>query len=172
MKNYTFGLNDKGIYGDAFEKAIKEALRLANADIVSPKGKPDFRYNRKCYDAKQNGTVIQYAGESGYVKGSSRVIYAPYIAYNIESRTADTITISVDLCNTEFFVLDRDDFIAFLLATKGATKRNESRGDVNIQTVYNYTKRAKHGRLYDKITAWAYENALDDPIIDAILENA
>lgn len=172
MKSYTFGLNDKGIYGDAFEMAVKAALALADADTVSPKGKPDFRYNRKCYDAKQNGTVIQYAGESGYVKGSSRVIYAPYIAYTVEERTAETITISVDLANTEFFVLDRDAFIKFLLATKGATKRNASRGDVNIQTVYNYTKRANHGKLYDKLTAWAYENALDDPIIDAILANA
>lgn len=172
MKTYTFNKTDRGIYGDAFEMAIKNALGVKDADRVSPKGKPDFRFNRKCYDAKQNATCIQYAGESGYIKGSSRVIYAPYIAYTVEEETALTISISVDLANTEFFVLERDAFVEFLLATKGAAKRNESRGDINIQTVYNYTKRANHGKLYDKLTAWAYENALDDPIIDAILENA
>lgn len=172
MKSYTFNIDDKGFLGKAYEMATKFAVDIADADTVSPKGKPDFRFNRKCYDVKQNGTVIQYANESGYIKGSSRVIYAPYIAYTVEERTAETITVSVDLANTEFFVLDRDAFVKFLLTTKGATKRNAKRGNINIQTVYNYTKREKHGNLYDKITAWAYENALDDPIIDVILANA
>lgn len=172
MKQYTFNKTDKGIYGKAFEMAIKDALNAKDADRVSAQGKTDFRYCRKCYDAKQNATVLQYAPNTAYVSGSSRVIYATHIAHTIVNETADTITIEVDLTNTDMFVVDRNAFIAFLLSLKGAVKYNKERGQVNIQTVYNYKKNAYHGRLGRVLESWLYENDLGDDIIGAILENA
>ena len=170
MKTYTFDKTDSGIYGKAFEMAIKDALKRKNADKVSPCGTADFRYNRHNYDTKQNGSVVRYNPSSQYIKGSSRVIYATHISYTVVAETAETITISIDLANTDMYVLDRYDFIEFLLSINGV-KVNASRGTANIQTSYNYKKDAYHGRLGHKIEEWAYENENDDDdIIGAILE--
>lgn len=169
MKQYTFKKIDKGIYGKAFEMAIKDALNRKNADSVSPCGTADFRWNSKNYDAKQNGSCVRYTNGGRYIKGSSRVVYATHIAYTITGETADEISLTVDLANTDMFVLDRKDFIEFLLSI-GAVKVNTARGQANIQTSYNYKKDAYHGRLGHKIEEWAYENEIDDDIIGAILE--
>ena len=169
MKQYTFNKTDSGIIGKAFEKAIKDVLRCKYPDRVSPQGETDFRYMRKCYDVKQNGTCLQYSGYNTMIKGSSRVIYATHVAYAVTAETDTTITIVVDLASTEMFCVDRDDFVRFLLDA-GLVKYNESRGTVNIQTCYNYTKNAYHGRTGKKIEEWCYENENDeDDIIGAIL---
>lgn len=166
---YYFKKTDSGIVGKAFEMAIKKALNLPNADEVSPAGKPDFRYNRKCYDCKQNGTVVKYDQHTGYIFGSSRVIYATHVAHTL-TIDGDIATIEIDLGNTEMFVVDRNAFVDFLL-TNGLTKGNVSRGTVNIQTGYNYTKDAYHGRTGRKIEAWCYDNDIGDDIIGEILAN-
>lgn len=168
---YTFNKTDSGIQGKAFEMAIKSALNRKNAGRVSPCGVADFRYNSKNYDTKQNGTVLRYSEFSGYIKGSGRVIYATHIAYTIANEDEEKITISVDLANTEMFVVDRKEFVEFLLEN-GYAKENASRGTVNIQTCYNYKKDAYHGRVGRYIEAWARENMLDDDILADILEGA
>ncbi len=171
MKSYTFDKTDSGIYGKAFEMAVKDALCRKNADKVSPCGSADFRYNSHNYDTKQNGSVVKYNPSSRYIKGSSRVIYATHVAYTITAETEATISLAIDLANTDMFVLDRNDFIKFLLSVNGV-KVNASRGTANIQTSYNYKKDAYHGRLGHKIEAWAYENENDDDdIIGTILES-
>jgi hypothetical protein len=168
MKNYTFNKTDSGYLGKAFEMAIKDTLKRKNADRVSPCGTADFRFNHRNYDSKQNGSVLRYAESSQYIKGSSRVIYATHIAYNIVSETAETISITIDLGNTDLFVFDRYEFIEFLDSI-GCIKRNASRGTVNIQTVYNYKKDAYHGRKGKLIEEWGYDHDLDDDIIGEIL---
>lgn len=170
--NCTFNKLDKGFIPKALEITIKTALDRSNADRISPQGKTDFRWRNACYEVKQNGGCIQYNPNARYMSGSSRVIYATHVAYSVVAEDEETITISVDLGNTDLYVLDRDEFVEFLLNTKGATKYNKERGQVNIQTVYNYKKGAYHGKLGKVIEAWAYEHDLGDDIIGEILANA
>lgn len=166
---YKFNKTDSGIQGKAFEMAIKEALHRKNAHRVSPCGSSDFRYNSFNYEVKQNGTCLQYHEGERMIKGSNRVIYATHIAYIIVEETEEEIAIEVDLLNTEMFILDRSEFIGFLLEN-GMVKVNESRGTVNIQTCYNYKKDAYHGRTGKRIEEWAKENEIDDDIISLIYD--
>lgn len=170
MKIYTFNKTDSGIQGKAFEMAIKEALKRKNANSVSPCGCADFRYNHKNYDAKQNGTVIKYSSHKQYVKGSNRVVYATHIDYTVVSETAETISITVDLANTQMFVLDKAEFVAYL-ASVNKIKLNDSRGTANVQTAYNYKKDNYHGKWGKVFEQWAFEHELDDDIIGDILAN-
>lgn len=167
---YTFNRTDKGYIGKAFEMAVKEALNRRNADRVSAQGVTDFRYG-KYYDVKQNGTVLQYHPGERMIKGSSRVIYATHVAYTVEAETAETISISIDLGNTDMYCLDRADFLGFLLTEKGYCKVNEIRGELNIQTMWNYKKNAWHGAKGKRLEAWMDANRLmDDSIVEDILD--
>ena len=170
MKNYTFNKTDSGILGKACEMAIKDALNRKNADKVSPCGQTDFRFNRKCYEVKQNGSCVKYGNATTYIKGSNRVIYATHIAHTIVNENDNFVTVAVDLAKTEMFVLDRTEFIAFLESVNGI-KINASRGTANIQTCYNYKKDAYHGRLGHKIEEWASENELEDDILGIIWDS-
>lgn len=169
-KVYTFDKKDSGIQGKAFEMVIKDALKRRNADKVSPCGSADFRYKNKNYDSKQNGTVIKYSSHKQYVKGSNRVIYATHIDYTVEVETAETISISVDLANTQMFVLDRVEFVEYL-ASVNKIKLNNSRGTANIQTAYNYKKDNYHGKWGKRFEEWAFDHEIDDDIIGDILAN-
>ena len=169
-KIYTFDKKDSGIQGKAFEMAIKDALKRRNADKVSPCGSADFRYKSKNYDAKQNGTVIKYSSHKQYVKGSSRVVYATHIDYSVVNETADTISITVDLANTQMFVLDKVEFVEYLQSVN-KIKFNTSRGTANIQTAYNYKKDNYHGKWGKVFEEWAFDHEIDDDIIGDILEN-
>lgn len=168
MKQYTFNKTDSGIIGKAFEMAIKDALKRRNADSISPCGSADFRFNRHNYDTKQNGSVIRYQPKSQYIKGSNRVIYSTHVSYTTISETATTVTIEIDLSDTTMFVLDRKEFVQFLL-DNGYAKQNATRGTVNVQTCYNYKKDAYHGRTGKRIEEWAREHEIDDDIIGYIL---
>lgn len=168
--SYTFKKSDSGIIGKAFEMSIKEALNRSNAGKVSPCGQADFRFNHKNYDTKQNGSCIQYTEGGRYIKGSNRVLYASHVAYRVTEETLDLVTIEVDLFATEIFVLDRKEFLDFLLSS-GLAKRNASRGTVNIQTGYNYKLDSYHGRAGKKIEAWAREHELNDDIVTIVYDN-
>lgn len=167
MKIYTFDKTDCGIFGKAFEMAIKDALNRKNADKVSPCGKADFRYNHKNYDTKQNGSCIRYAESAHYIVGSNRVIYATHIAYQCVGETDTHISISVDLAATDMYVVDKQEFVQFLLEINGV-KLNASRGTANIQTCYNYKRNAYHGKKGKLIEAWAKDHELEDDILGII----
>lgn len=169
MTTYTFNKTDNGYLGKAFEMAIKDALKRKNADRVSPCGSADFRYDHKNYEVKQNGSCLCYNGQGKYIKGSNRVIYATHISHSIIAETETTITVEIDLYDTQMFCLDRTMFVEFLDSI-GCIKFNSSRGTANIQTVYNYKKDAYHGRKGKAIEAWAIDNEIDDDIIDKIFE--
>lgn len=171
MFTSTFKKKNSGIYGDAFEMAVKYALKRKDYGWLSPTGRCDFKYG-KCYDTKQNGSPILYSEHyKTYIKGSSRVIYATHIAYEIVEETEETITIFVDLGKTDMWVVDRKDFLNYLLTTPGMAKLNSSRGQVNIQTLYNYKRNAYHGKKGREMEAWLDENKLeDDTIIEDILD--
>lgn len=168
---YTFNKTDSGIQGKAFEMAVKDALKRKNANRVSPCGSSDFRYNAKNYEVKQNGTCLQYHEGEQYIKGANRVIYATHIAYTVTAETEESLTIEVDLLNTEMFILDRSEFVKYLIA-EGMVKVNASRGTVNIQTCYNYKKDAYHGCTGRRIEKWARANEIDDDIVSLIYDGA
>lgn len=161
-----------GIYGDALEMTIKTCLNRRNSNRVSPAGRTDFRRGKN-YDVKQNASPIRYGELSkGYISGSSRVIYATHVAYKITAETDETVTIAIDLGNTDMWVVDKYDFVHFLLTTKGMVKDNPSRQQLNIQTIFNYKKGAYHGKKWQQLTAWLDENRLfDDTIIEDILDS-
>ena len=169
-KIYTFEKRDSGYLGKAFEMAIKDALNRRNAVSVSPCGSADFRYRNHNYDAKQNGSVIKYRSHKQYIKGSNRVVYATHIDYTVVNETADTISITVDLANTQMFVLDKAEFVAYL-ASVNKIKLNNSRGTANVQTAYNYKKDNYHGKWGKIFEEWAFDHELDDDIIGDILAN-
>lgn len=168
MTTYKFNIKDSGIYGKAFEMAIKKALKRKESFRVSPCGMCDLKYKHKNYDVKQNGTVLKYNLSSRYIKGSNRVIYASHIACTTVIE-GDTISVTVDLANTDMYVVDRNEFVKFLL-DNGLTKGNTSRGTINIQSGWNYSKDNWHGRVGKKIEEWAFENDIGDDIIGDILE--
>ena len=164
-----FNKEDDGKIGKAFECALKTILERKNADKVSPAGKTDFIYNRKYYEVKQNGGVAKYDAAKGAFKGSKRIIYATHICNTIIDNGNGTVTVCLDLEQTEFFVLDRDTFTAYLESTN-SIKVNASRGTENIQTMWNYTKNAYHGARGKKLEAWARQNGLDDDILDILFD--
>lgn len=161
-KYYVFEKTDKGVIGKAFEMAIKSALNRPNADTVSPAGKPDFRYSRKCYDVKQNSSVIKYdMNDKTYIKGSKRVIYATHVVCDVINE-GDSVKVSVDLQNTKMYLLDRNEFVDFLLTTGGMVRVNAKRNTVSIQTVYNYAKQAYHGHKGMVIEQWCEDHEIMD----------
>lgn len=170
MLYYRMKKNDCGNFGKPFEMAIKNALNRKNANTVSPCGTSDFRYKGKNYDVKQNGSVIRYNESSRYIKGSSRVIYATHVAYNVidDADDIEYIYVHIDLSNTDMYVLDRNEFVKFLI-DNGLIKQNKSRGTVNVQSGFNYKKNAFHGRTARKIEEWAFEHDLGDDVIGDIL---
>jgi hypothetical protein len=161
MKHSTTAkIIDSKIYGQALEEGTKYALERKNAEGLSPAGVCDFVYHHKHYDVKQNGSPIKY-GDNAFIKGSSRVIYASHIVYKVINQDAENITIQVDFDATEFFILDKVAFVEFLLSN-GYAKRNDSRHQINIQTVYNYKKGAYHGSKGKAIEAWAKAHEVED----------
>lgn len=165
----TFDAHDDGYVGKAFEYALKAILERKNANRISPAGRTDFIYNSNYYEVKTNGGVAKYSEYDGFFRGSRRIIYATHVANTVVDNGNGSITVTIDLESTEFFVLDRKKFIDYLKATNGI-KFNESRGTYNIQTMYNYTKDAYHGARGKKLEAWARQNGLEDNILDVLFD--
>lgn len=169
MYKKIFNQDDDGCIGRAFECALKAVLKRKNADKVAPAGSCDFTFNRKHYEVKQNGGVAKYDINKKAFAGSNRIIYATHIANTVVNNGDGTITVYIDLEKTEFFVLDRKTFYNYLIDTNGL-KVNASRGTVNIQTMYNYSKNAYHGARGKKLEEWARKNVLDDDIINVLFD--
>lgn len=177
MKTYFFEKDKHGkipslAFGTALEEICKFCLDRKNADTLSPAGRADFRLVKN-YDVKQNGSPIKYATSKNgqYIHGSSRVIYATHVAYEVVRETAEGFEIFIDLANTDLWVVDRKDFVTYLLSEKGMVRDNPTRQQLNIQTIWNYSKNAYHGAKYKRLEAWLDENQLvDDSVVEDILE--
>ena len=177
MKTFIFNKDSKGnipsnIYGDGLESCCKFCLGKKNAEERSAAGRSDFRHGKN-YDVKQNGSPIQYASikSKTYIHGSSRVLYATHIAYKIVSETDTTVEIFIDLANTDMWVVDKKQFVEFLLSGKGLVRNNPTRQQLNIQTLWNYSKNAYHGAKYKVVESWLDEHQLtDDTTIEDILD--
>ena len=166
---YEFNKDNSGCVGIAFELTLKKVLERKHSDRLSPAGRTDFIYNHQYYEVKQNGGVAKYHEYDGIFRGSGRIIYATHVEHTVYDLGNDRIGVEIDLANTEFFVLDRDAFIKYLTDTNGL-KVNESRGTINIQTMYNYTKNAYHGARGKNLEKWARANQLKDDILDVLFD--
>lgn len=178
QKTIRFYPNAKGHYssgdvGDGSEMLFKFHAGIEKWDMVSPTGQPDFAKGYTHYDVKQNGSPIIY-GDSCAVKGSSRVIYATNIDIDIIELTDEYKTIRFNLEKTEFFIVDKRAFVKFL-QDNNLCKDNPTRNQVNIQTVYNYSKNAPHGKKGAVIREWCRAHEVDAEfkaeIIASILAN-
>lgn len=159
-----------GDIGDGFEMITKYLAGVKNWDRVSPAGKPDFAIGSRHYDVKQNGSPIVY-GDGIAVQGSSRVIYAPFVSVTVIEQTDTYRVLQFHFEDTEFFIVDKCAFIKFLRTSeKNLCKDNPTRQQLNIQTVYNYTKNAPHGKKGAYIREWCYENEVDPELKEKILE--
>lgn len=165
------GKRNSNIFGSALERSIKYALNKKDYGWLSPTGRCDFRHG-KCYDVKQNSSPILYGDHyQTYIRGSSRVIYATHISYEVISETEDTIELFVNLAETDLWVVDRKEFVDHLLGTPGLAKYVATRNQVNIQTLYNYKRGAYHGRKGLELESWLDDHKLtDDPVIEDILD--
>ena len=160
------------IAGDPLEMLVKYYVGIKDWRKVSPKGEPDFAIGTRHYDVKQNGSVIEYANVKGYIKGSSRVIYAPYVVRDIVRRDEHGYTFSINLMETEWYVVDKWAFVRFLRSMEGYTKMNRDGTEMTIQTLYNYTREKWHGKKGRVILEWLKENHIaDDPVNDLIFAN-
>lgn len=166
---FRFNASDDGYVGKAFEKAMKTILERKNADRISAAGRTDFIYNNRYYEVKQNGGVARYAEYDKMFRGSTRIIYATHIAHTLTYVEGGMVDVEIDLANTQFFVLDRQVFIDYLTDTNGL-KINESRGTMNIQTMFNYSKNAYHGARGKKLEKWAIDHQLEDDIIEVLFD--
>jgi hypothetical protein len=163
-----FRRRDDAIQGKATEMTVNATMEKAHSERIRPAGATDFIYNHKYYDIKQNGSVLKYERFKKWVRGSNRIIYATHVDYVIVHQTDDFIAIMINLTATDFFVVDRYEFIDFLKSINGI-KYNASRECYNVQTMYNYTKDAYHGAKGRKLEEWMQENALEDDVLDVIL---
>lgn len=122
-------------------------LEMLVANIANPKdtrqtvksqGKSDVKshYN---YEIKQGGGVIKY-GEKDYIHGSSRLIYSPHVIYDVLKIENDIATVKVDIRKQLLFCVTKKDFL-YIINTLKLKKSNKSRATVNIQTVWNNTRK-------------------------------
>lgn len=158
------------IQGGYIEMITKYASGIAEWNCISPAGQPDFAVKYRHYDVKQNGSPIEY-GNGKKIQGSSRVIYAPFVACQLVEDTATYQIWEFDPASTEFFIVDKWAFVKFLQTSpKNLIKPNSSREQVNIQTVYNYSKQAYHGKKAQYIRDWCIENEIETEFKDRLLE--
>lgn len=140
-----------GFYGDTFEVAIKNLLGYA--ELVSRGRSFDLIVKGKRYEVKTGAGELGRVGTKACA-GVSRVIYCPVYA---EDKPLD---------EQEAFVLERDTFIQVLeevgLYRSEKTPTNGRSQVQAIQTFWNRSKNAPHGKKYFALIDALYENTLMD----------
>lgn len=137
--------NDSGKYGKTLEMLIK--AYNGNKIVIAKQGATDLRKGNKCYEIKSNGGEL---GESlsNLVKGSSMVIYFPYIDVN------------TTLLNQEGFVIDKPTFLKVLENAGALRKKVKTSGDecIAIKSVYNMkTQKPISEKFYNALLNGFYE---------------
>lgn len=148
LKIYGDNFNDCGIYGKATEMALKEFLHLTIK--VARQGKTDLRKRHVCYEVKTGAGELGNIGEK-LVKGSSMVIYIPVVNENITVVEQEGFVMSRDLF---LEILDSCGLIREKTATNGTRK-------VTIQTFWNRSKNAPHGKGYGRMLDAFYDREGD-----------
>jgi len=138
----SFSARDCGRYGKATETA-DTGKRCKSA------GKVDAYHFHKAYEWKTGAGELGNAGEV-LLKGIKYVVYVPVVVEGVE------------LDRQEGFVLTREGFLQ-ALEDAGALREKVSTAGVRkvtIQTFWNRSKNAPHGKLLERILDTMYEACL------------
>lgn len=141
-----FSENDYGKLGKMFENAFTHTF-------VKSAGRSDWRKGKN-YEIKQNAGTLAYSLDSRMIKGSSRIIYAPYVVLDGNV---------MDLSATEAFVVERETFIEILSSLGLIREKTATNGKrvLAIQTVWNYKKNAPHSKKkYNELVNALYDNCI------------
>lgn len=141
--DYIF--EDCGRLGKGTEKDLKMVTFLKVC--VAKSGKSDLRKNYIHYEVKTGAGELGNVNEK-LVKGSSRVIYIPVVEEHLPVE------------RQQGYVMDRELFLQILdecglIRTKTSTAGFKK---VTIQTFWNHSKNAPHGKKYFKLLE-AFEGA-------------
>lgn len=159
---------DNGAPGTLFELLV--------ANISNPKdcrqelksqGRSDVKHHYN-YDVKQASSPIKY-GDKDYIYGSSRLIYAPFIKYEILAINDGIATIQVDIKEQDVYCIAKQDFLE-IIESLGLKKNNKTRDTININTIWNYTKNAPHSKkkLHELVTMLEKYNLSNDELLKKI----
>lgn len=138
----SLSVRDCGRYGKATETA-DTGKRCKAA------GKVDAYHFRKAYEWKTGAGELGNAGDN-LLKGVQYVVYVPVVVDGLE------------LDEQEGFVLTREGFLQALEQAGAIREKTSTAGvrKVTIQTFWNHSKNAPHGKLYERILDAMYETCL------------
>lgn len=159
---------DNGAWGTLFEILI---ANIANPNDhrqeLKSQGRADIKHKYN-YDVKQASSPIKY-GDKNYIYGSSRLIYTPYIKYQIIDIVDNIATIEIDIRDQSVYCISKDDFLE-IIDILGLKKANKSRDTININTIWNYTKNKPHSKkkLAQFKELLGYYNIWDDELLKKI----
>ena len=145
-------VNGDGHFGDTFETSLKIRLGLKD-NLVSRGRSVDMILGGKRCEIKQGAGELGRTGKRT-CSGVSHVVYCP--VYD-ENKPIDS---------QECFILERDTFVAVLhqvgLYRESKTPTNGRQPVQAIQTFWNRSKNAPHGKKYFALIDALYENQLMD----------
>lgn len=159
---------DNSAFGTLFELLIANiANEKDHRQSLKSQGKADVKHHYN-YDVKQASSPIKY-GEKDYIFGSSRLIYAPFIKYEILQKSDVMVTLKIDIKEQNVYCIAKNDFLE-IIDMLGLKKENKSRDTININTIWNYTKNAPHSKkkLRELVTMLEQYNMQDDELLKKI----
>lgn len=135
---------DSGLFGKALECSITKAEK------AKASGKTDWTHLRKRYEIKSGAGELGNAGGK-LVKNATLVIYVPVPVADNNGEIRPEIQ--------EGFVLTRENFLLALTQAGAIREKTATNGTrkITIQTFWNRTKNAPHGKLYERILDAMYE---------------
>jgi hypothetical protein len=151
MKHISENEKHCGRFGEGIEKELKAFLNLKVC--VAKPGRTDMRKANVCYEIKTGAGELGDVGGK-LVKGSSMVIFIPVV-----DETAE-------IYEQEGFVMTRELFLELLDGCGLIREKTSTKGvrKITIQTFWNRTKNAPHGRAYDKMLNAFYGNDSVTPL--------
>lgn len=144
MVKYYNQVNSDGNLGKNAEANLK--ARLGRKPESAPAGKVDLpKFDGRNWEVKTGAGELCRGSEYKPLRGVSAVIYIPVVKEDLPIE------------EQEGFVLTKQAFIE-IIETLGMRKFNKSRCKWNIQTFWNHTKQAPHGKKYDLLLDALYEH--------------
>lgn len=151
MKYISENEKHDGRYGEGVEMALKAYFRLKIN--VSKPGRTDMRKANVCYEIKTGAGELGDVGHK-LVKGCSMVVYVPVVNENLPIE------------EQEGFVMEREVFLEILEECGLIREKTSTSGvrKVTIQTFWNRSKNAPHGKGYRRMLDAFYNNESVTPL--------
>lgn len=144
MTDYGYKAIDSGAIGKTFERDLKAEFNQRAK--VAKQGKIDFRRDGKCFEVKTG---------SGEVKQllTSKVKYVVFVP---------VVDMGKPVTMQEGFILDKNTFLEVLTACNLIRHKVTTGGQdtMAIQTFWNRSKNAPHGKAYFKLIDKLYDSCI------------